>query len=120
VQKHTRRIEHIRAGKLRALAVTTAMRSEALPGVPTAGEFVPGYEGSVWWGAGVPKGTPAGIVDKLNKEINADLVDPKTKARLAEFGRTVLAGSPDEFGKLIVEEIEKWGKVVTFAGAKVD
>jgi len=113
-------IEHIRAGKLRALAVTTATRSEALPGIPAVGEFVPGYEASVWWGAGVPKDTPAGIVDKLNKEINAGLADPKIKARLAEFGGTVLAGSPDDFGKLIAEEIEKWGKVVKFAGAKVD
>src|SRR5207302_3926446 len=107
-----------RLAGLRALAVTTAMRSEALPDLPTVGEFVPGYEASIWWGAGVPKGTPAGIVDKLNKEINAGLADPKIKARLAEFGGTVLAGSPDDFGKLIAEEIEKWGKVVKFAGAK--
>jgi tripartite-type tricarboxylate transporter receptor subunit TctC len=114
-------IEHIRAGKLRALAVTTALRSEALPDVPTVGEFVPGYEASIWWGVGVPKNTPAEFIDKLNKEINAGLADPKIKARLAaDFGGTVLAGSPADFGKLIAEEIDKWGKVVRFAGAKPD
>lgn len=111
-------IEHIRAGKLRALAVTTAMRSEALPDIPTVAEFVPGYEASIWWGVGVPKDTPAGIVEKLNKEINEGLADPKIKVRLAELGGIVLAGSPTEFGQLIAEEIEKWGKVVKFAGIK--
>jgi tripartite-type tricarboxylate transporter receptor subunit TctC len=87
-------IEHIRAGKLRALAVTTSMRSEALPDVPTVADFVPGYEASAWFGVGAPKGTPAEIIDRLNKEINAALADPKMKARLADLGGTVLAGSP--------------------------
>ena len=108
-------IEYIRAGKLRALAVTTATRSEALPDIPTVGEFVPGYEASGWYGIGAPKNTPAEIVDKLNKEINAALADPKIKARLADLGGTVLAGSPADFGKLIADETEKWGKVVKFA-----
>ena len=110
-------IEHIRAGKLRALAVTTATRSEALPDIPTVGDFVPGYEASAWYGIGAPRNTPAEIVDKLNKEINAGLADPKIKARLADLGGTVLAGSPADFGKLIADETEKWGKVVKFAGA---
>jgi tripartite-type tricarboxylate transporter receptor subunit TctC len=113
-------IEYIRAGRLRALAVTTATRSEALPGIPTVGEFVPGYEVSSWWGAGVPKNTPAEIVDKLNREINAGLADPKIKARLAELGGTVLSGSPSDFGRLIALETEKWGQVVKFSGAKPD
>ena len=111
-------IEYIRAGKLRALAVTTATRSEALPDIPTVGEFVPGYEASGWYGIGAPKNTPAEIIDKLNKEINAALADPKMKARLADLGGTVLAGSPADFGKLIADETEKWGKVVKFAGIK--
>jgi tripartite-type tricarboxylate transporter receptor subunit TctC len=113
-------IEYIRAGRLRALAVTTAMRSEALPDVPTVGEFVPGYEASAWFGIGAPKGTPAAIVDKLNKAINAGLADPKIKARLADLGGTVLPGSPAAFGKLIADETEKWGKVVKFVGIKAD
>ena len=113
-------IEHIRAGKLRALAVTTATRSEVLPDIPTVGDFVPGYEASGWFGIGAPKNTPAEIVDKLNKEINAGLADPKMKARLADLGGTVLAGSPADFGKLIAEETEKWAKVVKFAGIKPD
>ena len=111
-------IEHIRAGKLRALAVTTATRSEALPDIPTVGEFVPGYEASTWYGLGAPKNTPAEIIDKLNKEINAGLADPKMRARLADLGATALAGSPAEFGKLIAEETEKWAKVIKFAGIK--
>ena len=111
-------IEYIRAGKLRALAVATATRSEALPDVPTVGEFVPGYEASSWSGVGAPKATPAEIVDKLNKEINAGLADPKMKARLADLGGTVLPGPPSDFGKLIAEETEKWAKVVKFAGIK--
>jgi tripartite-type tricarboxylate transporter receptor subunit TctC len=113
-------IEYIRAGRLRALAVTAATRSEALPGIPTVGEFVPGYEASGWFGIGAPKGTPAEIVDKLNKEINAGLADPKMKARLADLGGDVLALSPADFGKLIAEETEKWGKVVKFVGIKAD
>jgi tripartite-type tricarboxylate transporter receptor subunit TctC len=111
-------IETIRAGKLRALAVTTATRSEALPAVPTVAEFVPGYEASAWWGIGAPKNTPADIVNKLNREINAALADPKMKARLADLGGTVLPGSPADFGKLIADETEKWAKVVKFSGAK--
>src|SRR4029077_9104120 len=104
-------IEYIRAGRLRALAVTTATRSEALAQIPTVAEFVPGYEASNWYGLGAPKATPAEIVDKLNKEINAGLADPKLRARLADLGGTVLAGSPADFGKFIADETEKWGKV---------
>ena len=111
-------IEYIRAGKLRALAVTTATRSEALPDIPTVGEFVPGYEASAWFGVGAPKNTPAEIIDKLNKEINAALADPKIKARLADLGGTVLPGSPADFGKLIADETEKWGKVIRAANIK--
>ena len=110
-------IEYVRAGTLRALAVTTAKRSEALPDLPTVGEFVPGYEASAVWGVGAPRNTPAEIVDKLNKEINAGVTDPKIKARL-ELGGTVLPGSPTDFGKLIADETEKWGKVVKFANIK--
>jgi tripartite-type tricarboxylate transporter receptor subunit TctC len=113
-------IEYIRTGKLRALAVTTATRSQALPDVPTVGEFVPGYEASSWYGIGAPMGTPAEIVDKLNKEINAALADPRIRARLADMGGTELAGPPAEFGKLIADETEKWGKVVKISGAKPD
>ena len=111
-------IEYIRAGRLRALAVCTATRSHALPDVPTVSEFVPGYESSAWYGIGAPRDTPDKIVEKLNKEINAGLADPNMKTRLADLGGTVLAGSPADFGKLIVEETEKWGKVVKFSGAK--
>jgi tripartite-type tricarboxylate transporter receptor subunit TctC len=111
-------IEHIRAGKLRPLAVTTAMRSEALPNIPTVADFVPGYEASAFFGIGAPKNTPTEIVEKLNKEINAALADPTIKARLAELGGTVLAGSPDNFGKLIAEETEKWAKVIRAANIK--
>jgi tripartite-type tricarboxylate transporter receptor subunit TctC len=113
-------IEYIRAGKLRALAVTTATRSEALPEIPTLGEFVPGYEASSWQGIGAPKNTSAEIVEKLNTEVNAALDDPKMKARLADLGGTPLLGSPADFGKLIAEETEKWAKVVKFAGVKAD
>jgi tripartite-type tricarboxylate transporter receptor subunit TctC len=113
-------IEYIRAGKLRALAVTTATRSDTLPDIPTVGEFVPGYEASSWFGFGVPRNTPAEIVDKLNKEINAAFADPGMKARIVELGGTVLAGSPADFGKLIADETEKWAKVVKFSGAKPD
>jgi tripartite-type tricarboxylate transporter receptor subunit TctC len=113
-------IEHVRASKLRALAVTSAGRSELLPDVPTVGDFVRGYETSGWQGVGAPKSTPVEIIDKLNKEINAGLADPKIKARVADMGGTVLAGSPATFGKLIADETEKWGKVVKFSGAKPD
>jgi tripartite-type tricarboxylate transporter receptor subunit TctC len=111
-------IEYIRTGKLRALAVTTATRSEALPDLPVLSDFVPGYESSAWLGLGAPRNTPAEIVDKLNKEINAALADPKIKARVADLGGTVLAISPADFGKLITDETEKWAKVVKFAGLK--
>jgi tripartite-type tricarboxylate transporter receptor subunit TctC len=111
-------IEYIRVGRLRALAVTTATRSEALPQIPTVAEFVPGYEASNWYGLGAPKATPAEIVDKLNKEINACLADPKMKAQLADLGGVALPGSPAEFGKLIADETEKWAKVIKFAGIK--
>jgi tripartite-type tricarboxylate transporter receptor subunit TctC len=113
-------IEFIRAGKLRALAVTTATRSEVLPDLPTVADFVPGYEASAWYGVGVPKGTPDDIIEKLNKEINAILAEPKAKARLADLGASLLAGSPADFGKLVADETEKWGKVVKFSGAKPD
>ena len=113
-------IEYVRAGNLRPLAVTTASRSDALPDIPTVGDFIPGYEASTWCGIGAPKGTPAEVVDKLNKEINAGLVDPKMKARLANMGSTALPGSPADFGKLIAEETEKWAKVVKLSGAKPD
>jgi tripartite-type tricarboxylate transporter receptor subunit TctC len=111
-------IEHIRAGKLRALAVATAMRSEALPTVPTVADFLPGYEASAWNGIGVPRNTPAEIIDTLNKEINAALADPRIKARITELGAAVFPTSPSEFAKFIAEEIEKWGKVIKFAGIK--
>jgi tripartite-type tricarboxylate transporter receptor subunit TctC len=113
-------IEHVRAGKLQPLAVTGARRSELLPDLPTVGDFVPGYETSAWQGIGAPKNTPAEIINGLNKEINAGLADPKIKARVADMGGTVLAGSPADFGKLIADETEKWGKVVKFSGAKPD
>ena len=111
-------IEYIRGGKLRALAVTTATRSDQLPDIPTIGDIVPGYEASVRFGVGAPKNTPAAIVDKLNREINAGLADPKMKARLADLGGTVLGGSPAEFGKLIADETEKWAKVIKSANIK--
>jgi tripartite-type tricarboxylate transporter receptor subunit TctC len=113
-------IEYIRAGKLRALAVTTATRWEGLPDIPTVADFVPGFETSGWFGIGVPKNTPAEIVEKLNKEINAALADPKMKARLADLGGTVLPGSPADFGKLIATETEKLAKVVKYAGMRPD
>jgi tripartite-type tricarboxylate transporter receptor subunit TctC len=113
-------IEHIRAGKLRALAVTTATRSPALPDVPTVAETVPGYEASAWFGMGAPKGTPLEIVNKLNKAINAALADPSIQARLADLGGIVMSGTPADFGRVIVEETEKWAKVVKAAGVSVE
>jgi tripartite-type tricarboxylate transporter receptor subunit TctC len=116
----TSTIEYVRTGKLRALAVTTMARSEALQDLPTIGEFVPGYEASQWYGIAAPKNTPAEIVDKLNKEINAALTDPKIKARFADLGGVTLPGSPAEFGKLIANETEKWGKVIRSANIKAE
>jgi tripartite-type tricarboxylate transporter receptor subunit TctC len=113
-------IEHIRAGRLRPLAVTTATRIEVLPDVPTVGEFVPGYEAILWQGIGAPKNTPAEIIDKLNKEINAALANPKMKARFADLGSAVFASSPADFGMLIAKETEKWGKVIRAAHIKAD
>jgi tripartite-type tricarboxylate transporter receptor subunit TctC len=111
-------IPYMRAGKLRALAITTATRLEALPDIPTVGEFVPGYEASSIFGLGAPKNTPAEIIDKLNNEINAALADPKFKARLAHLDGTALGGSPADFGKLIADETGKWGKVIRLANIK--
>ena len=108
-------LQYTRAGKLRALAITTAKRSSTLPDVPTVGEFVPGYEASSFFGLGAPRNTPAGIIGKLNKEINAALADPGFKARLAKLDGTALGGSPADFGKLIASETGKWGKVIRFA-----
>jgi tripartite-type tricarboxylate transporter receptor subunit TctC len=113
-------IEFIRTDKLRALAVTTAMRQEVLPDIPTVSEFVPGYEASGWQGIGAPKNTPAEITNRLNREINAGLADPKMKAQLVVLGGNVLALSSSDFGKLIAEEVEKWGKVIQIANIKVD
>jgi tripartite-type tricarboxylate transporter receptor subunit TctC len=112
-------LEYVKAGKLRALGVAGMTASGALPEVPTIGSFVPGYEASTWYGIGVPKNTPAEIVDKLNQAVNAGLADPKLKAQLAGLGGTSLAGSPADFGKLIADETEKWGKVVRTAHLKV-
>jgi tripartite-type tricarboxylate transporter receptor subunit TctC len=109
-------IQYIRTNQLRALAVTTATRSDALPNTPTVADFVPGFEASFWAGVGAPRNTPAEIIDRLNNEINASLADPKMRAQLADLGSMPLVGSPADFGKLIVEETEKWGKVVKFAG----
>jgi tripartite-type tricarboxylate transporter receptor subunit TctC len=111
-------IEHIRAGRLRALAVTTSTRSDALPDVPTVGEFVQGYEASAWWGFGAPRNAPKEIINKLNQAINAGLADLKIKTRLAELGGTALAGSPADFGRLIADETEKWGEVIRAANIK--
>jgi len=116
----TAAIEYIKAGKLRALAVTTATRSDVLPDIPTVGEFVPGYEASTWYGVGAPKATPAEIVEKLNKEIKDSLADPKLQALLADLGGTAMMGSPADFGKFIADETEKWSKVVKLVGIKAD
>jgi tripartite-type tricarboxylate transporter receptor subunit TctC len=114
----TSSIQYVRTGKLRALAVSSASRSDAMPDIPTVGDFLPGYEATGWFGIGVPRSTPAEIIDKLNAEINAALADPKIKARLADMGGVLLPGSPADFGKFIADETEKWGKVVKFAGIK--
>ena len=113
-------IEYIRTGKLRGLGVTTAMRAEALPDVPSVGEFVTGYDVTAWYGVAAPKGTPVDIIDKLNNEIDAGLADPKLKARLADFGGTPLVLSPADFGKFIAQEIEKWGNVIRALNLKAD
>jgi tripartite-type tricarboxylate transporter receptor subunit TctC len=113
-------IENIRAGRLRALAVTGATRSEALPDIPTVSEFVPGYEASGWSGFGSPKSTPTEVIDKLNREINTALADPKIKARLADLGGTPLVGSPADFGKLIADDTEKWARVIRAANIKAE
>jgi tripartite-type tricarboxylate transporter receptor subunit TctC len=113
-------LEHIRSGALRPLAVTTATRLELLPDVPTVAEFVPGYESSAWYGVGVPRNTPPEIIDLLNRVINAGLADPNLKTRFTDLSAVVLPGSPADFGKLLVDETEKWGKVVKFAGVKAD
>jgi tripartite-type tricarboxylate transporter receptor subunit TctC len=111
-------IEYVRTGKLRALAVSTATRSELLPDIPTVGEIVPGYEASAWNGLAAPRNTPAPIIERLNREINAGLADPKIKAQLANLGGTVIAGSSADFSTFIAAEVEKWGKVVKAAGIK--
>jgi len=116
----TASIAYIRAGTLRALAVTTATRSETLPGIPTMGEFLPGFEASQWYGVGAPKNTPPQIIDKLNKEINVGLANPKFKALLASLGGTALPGSPADFGKLIADETERWGNVIRAANIKAE
>jgi tripartite-type tricarboxylate transporter receptor subunit TctC len=113
-------IEYIKTGKLRALALTSATRSDVLPDVPTIGEFVPGYEATSWQGIGARTNTPAEIVDRLNQEINAGLADPKLRARITDLGYMPFAGSPAEFGKLIAEDTEKWGRVIKSAGIKPD
>jgi len=113
-------IEHVKAGKLRALAVTTAKRSEILPEVPAVSEFLPGFEASNWFGAAAPKNTPPEIIDKLNREINVALAEPQMKARLADLGAASLAGSPADFGRFIAAEAEKWSKVIRAANIKVD
>ena len=111
-------LDHVRSGRLRALGVTTAERADVLPNVPTIAEFVPGYEAGGWYGIGVPKNVPAEVVDKLNREINASLADPKLKTRFAELGYATSGSSPAEFGSMIAREIEKWAKVIKFAGIK--
>jgi tripartite-type tricarboxylate transporter receptor subunit TctC len=113
-------IEHIRADRLRALAVTTVTRSEILPDLPTVGEFVPGFESSIWFGLSAPRNTPTDIVNKLNREVIAGLADDKIKARYAELGSAVFPTSPAEFSKFIADEVEKWAKVVKFANVKAE
>jgi tripartite-type tricarboxylate transporter receptor subunit TctC len=112
--------EHVKSGKLRGLAVTSTTRSEVLPDLPTVADFLPGYEASAWYGLGAPKGTPAEVIDRLNKAVNEILADPKVKAKFSEYGAILLPGSAADFGKLLSDETEKWAKVVKFSGAKVD
>jgi tripartite-type tricarboxylate transporter receptor subunit TctC len=111
-------LQFIKAGKLRPLAVTSAQRAAVVPELPVVADFVPGYEASAWYGLAAPKGTPDDIVDKLNREVNAILAQPAVKSQLADLGASLLPGSPDDFGKLIVDETAKWGKVIRFAGIK--
>jgi len=113
-------MQHIRSGRVRALAVTTATRADVLPDLPTVSDFLPGYEATSWFGIGAPRNTPPEIIEKLNKEINAGLADPKISARLKDLGGIILPGSPADFGKLIAGETEKWAKVVEFSGAKAN
>ena len=113
-------IEHIRAGKLRALAVTGTARSELLPDIPMVADYLPGYEASAWYGLGAPRGTPPEIIEKLNKTVNAILADPAVKKKFADMGATLIMSSPADFGKYVADETEKWGKVVKFSGAKPD
>ena len=113
-------IEYIKAGKLRGIAMTSAKRSDALPELPTIGEYIPGYEMSAWFGVGVPKGTPAEVIDKINKEINAGLADPKMKGRFTDLGGIAIGGSPADFGALIADETAKWAKVIRAANIKAD
>jgi tripartite-type tricarboxylate transporter receptor subunit TctC len=112
--------EHVKSGKLRGLAVTSTTRSEVLPDLPTVSDFLPGYEASAWYGFVAPKNTPREVIDTLNKATNTALADPVIKTRFTELGAILLPGSPGDFGKLLADETEKWGKVVKFAGAKVD
>jgi tripartite-type tricarboxylate transporter receptor subunit TctC len=111
-------LPYVRAGKLRALAVTTVERSPALPDVPAVGEFVPGFEASGLFGLGAPKATPAAVIETLNREVNAGLADPNMQARIADLGGAGVATTPAEFSRLLADEVEKWGKVVKFSGAK--
>ena len=111
-------MQHIRSGRVRALAVTTATRADVLPDLPTVAEFLPGYEATAWYGVGTRRNVPAEIVERLNRELNAGLADPDIKARLADLGGSPLAGSPADFGKFLVGESEKWAKVIKFAGIK--
>ena len=113
-------VRHIKSGKLRALAVTSAEREPSMPQLPTIGETVPGYEATAWFGIGMPKGTPREIIDKVNAEVNRALADPKMRERLAELGGKPIPGTPEDFGKIIVAETEKWAKVVISSGAKVE
>src|SRR5262249_17907547 len=113
-------IEFIRSGKLRALAITTEVRNEALPDVPVVADTVPGYEASAWFGIGAPKGTPASIVERINKSVNDALADPKMKLRLAELGGIPMSGTPAEFGKVMAAETAKWEKAVRFSGASIE